>query len=151
LLTFELPPASLLFQPVALLALTPFLVTPFGPLIHRTATGRAQRASARNQNGGAMPVLDPLADSEGGSTSAPPLASVDSESYTMVLDDEPSISRSNSSLNVQETPSASTSGRPRRKQDKGKGREVEPLTVRVKEEPRPVSLHSPEPAANTVR
>ncbi|KAF9459334.1 hypothetical protein BDZ94DRAFT_1284436 [Collybia nuda] len=113
----------------------------------KTATGRAQRANARNQNG-TVATLDLLADSEGGSTSAPPLASADSESYTMVLDDEPSISRSNSLSNLQEPPPTNTNNRPKRKQDKGKGREVEPLTVRVKEEPKLVSLQSPEPSVN---
>lgn len=69
----------------------------------------------------------------------------------MVLDDEPSISRSNSLHNLQEGPSASIASRPRRR-DKGKGKEVESPVVKVKEEPKLISLHTPEPLpSNLVR
>lgn len=67
----------------------------------------------------------------------------------MVIDDELSLSRSNSSLNLIEPSSANPVGRPRRK-DKGKGKEVEAL-VKVKEEPKAVTLQSPEPSVNLVR
>ncbi|RDB21491.1 Uncharacterized protein C2F7.07c [Hypsizygus marmoreus] len=109
----------------------------------KAATGRAQRASARNQNG-AMSAVDPSADSEAHSTSTLNQISGDFEPYTMVIDDELSISRSNSSHNLQEGTSTAVGGRPRRK-DKGKGKEVDSSTVRVKEEPKQIFLHTPEP------
>jgi hypothetical protein len=68
----------------------------------------------------------------------------------MVVDDESSISRSNSLVNVQDGISANSTGRSRRK-DKGKAKEMEPSVVRVKEEPQSISLHSPEPPINAVR
>lgn len=113
------------------------------------ATGRAQRASARHQNG-ATSATDhhPLAYGEVGVPSLSQPITVDSEPSTMAVDDEPSISRSNSLNNLQEGPSASATARPRRK-DKGKGKETD--FVRVKEEPKAISLHSPEPIANLVR
>ena len=114
-------------------------------LIKRTTTGRAQRASARSQNG-AVSILEPPAEGEVRSTSVP---TPDLEALTMVVDDEPSISRSNSSGIVQET-SGILIGRSRRK-DKGKATEAEPSVVRVKEEPKSISLLSPEPSINVVR
>ncbi|KAF8078188.1 hypothetical protein FPV67DRAFT_1686608 [Lyophyllum atratum] len=101
----------------------------------KTAIGRAQRASARNQNG-ATSSVDPLADSELASASTSHPIPVDFELDTMVVDDEPSISRSNSSHNLQEVAPVTATGRPKRK-DKGKAKEVEPAMVRVKEEPKP--------------
>ncbi|KAG6910907.1 hypothetical protein DXG01_006590 [Tephrocybe rancida] len=106
----------------------------------KSAIGRAQRASARNQNG-AVTGVEPSGDGELASAFNP--ISVDLEPDAMVIDDEPSISRSNSSQNLQEV-AAGTGGRPKRK-DKGKGKEVEPAIVRVKEEPKIVSLHTPDP------
>ncbi len=67
-----------------------------------------------------------------------------------VLDDEPRLSRTISSHESLDVPiSATVASRPRRK-DKGKAREVEPPIVKVKEEPKVISLHSPEPHINTV-
>ncbi|KAG5645034.1 hypothetical protein DXG03_007213 [Asterophora parasitica] len=68
----------------------------------------------------------------------------------MVIDDDLSISRSNSSQNLQEglTVSASAVGRPKRK-DKGKAKEVDPA-VRVKEEPKAVSLLTPDPPVSNL-
>ncbi|KAG6811866.1 hypothetical protein H0H92_005442 [Tricholoma furcatifolium] len=108
----------------------------------KSAIGRAQRASARNQNG-AMSSAENHVYSEVASASSLNPISVDLEPSTVIVDDEPSISRSNSSQNLLDTP-ASTVGRPKRK-DKGKGKEVEPVNVRVKEEPKAVSLHTPDP------
>jgi hypothetical protein len=92
-------------------------------------------------------LLDP--SMEGDASILPPVP-VDVESYTMVVDDEPSISRSNSFVNMQEAISAHSTGRSRRK-EKGKAKETEPSGVRVKEEPKSISLHSPEPSINVVR
>lgn len=87
---------------------------------------------------------------ESGSTSTLQPILVDSDSCTMVIDDDLSLSRSNSSLNLQDPPQASSSGRARRK-DKGKGKEAETPPIRVKEEPKIISLHTPEPVPNLVR
>ncbi|KAG6841200.1 hypothetical protein C0991_000862 [Blastosporella zonata] len=108
----------------------------------KSAIGRAQRASARNQNGTVQGTELP-ADSELASASSLNPIPVDSEPDTMAIDDEPSISRSNSSQNLLEA-TVSAIGRPKRK-DKGKGKEVELAAVRVKEEPKAVSLHTPDP------
>ncbi len=76
--------------------------------------------------------------------------SVDSD-VTMIVDDEPmsTLSRSNSSQNILDYPSQGASTRGKKK-DKGKGKEIEP-PVRIKEEPKPISLHSPEPHVELVR
>ncbi|KAG5637860.1 hypothetical protein H0H81_002899 [Sphagnurus paluster] len=112
----------------------------------KTAIGRAQRASARNQNGAASSADTPMETELGAAPVLNPIP-VDLETETMVVDDESSISRSNSSQNLQELPSGSAVGRPKRK-DKGKGKEVESAAVRVKEEPKLVTLHTPDPPSN---
>ncbi|KAG5341998.1 hypothetical protein C0989_006147 [Termitomyces sp. Mn162] len=110
----------------------------------KSAIGRAQRASARNQNGTVSGVEHPV-DSDLASASSLNPIPVDLEPDTMI-EDEPSISRSNSSQNLQDA-TLSTVGRPKRK-DKGKGKE--PAVVRVKEEPKPISLHTPDPPQNNL-
>jgi len=67
-------------------------------------------------------------------------------------DEEPTLSRSNSSPNLQD-PTSHNSVPKGGKKDKGKGREVAtpPTATRVKEEPRAVPLATPEPAPNLVR
>ncbi|TFK42813.1 hypothetical protein BDQ12DRAFT_293915 [Crucibulum laeve] len=110
-----------------------------------TAASRAQRASARSQNGAmSVPDLSVIAEA-----SSDPIAHPiqDSDSYTMVLDDDVSISRSNSSQNLMDAPTTSSRTRSRRK-EKGKGKEIDPTLVKVKEEPKTVSLLSPEPPSN---
>ncbi|KAJ6547196.1 hypothetical protein B0H19DRAFT_1266136 [Mycena capillaripes] len=106
-------------------------------------TGRAQRASARNQNG-AAPVPEASPQGEVGGSSLSQAISVASESYIMVPDDETTPSRSNSAPNLQEgsapAPEQKRKGRPK---GKGKAKETEP-PVRIKEEPKAVSL-PPEP------
>lgn len=117
----------------------------------RTATGRAQRASARNQNGAATATEPPVSNEVGANPFVPP-ASADSD-YTMIVDEEPSqLSRSNSSQNLIDSTSQSqsTNGRTTRRKDKGKGKEIETSVVRIKEEPKLFSLHTPEPLANQV-
>ncbi|KAJ6618238.1 hypothetical protein B0H10DRAFT_1795520 [Mycena sp. CBHHK59/15] len=75
--------------------------------------------------------------------------SVSSEPYTMVLDDETSVSRSNSSPNLQEGAATTAEVKPRGKgRPKGKGKAKEAEPIRIKEEPKTVSLHSPEPAVS---
>ncbi|KAJ7445824.1 hypothetical protein B0H11DRAFT_404215 [Mycena galericulata] len=107
-------------------------------------TGRAQRASARNHNGnGAAPAPD-TSQGEAGASSQP--ISVASEPY-MVIDDETSPSRSNSTPNLQEGTTTAPDPKPRgkgRPKGKGKAKEVEP-PVRIKEEPKAISLHTPQP------
>lgn len=72
---------------------------------------------------------------------------VESDSGTLNADKEPSDSRSNSSLNLLDPPSLALIpppvGRPKRK-DKGKAKEVENPPLRVKEEPKSFSLHTPD-------
>jgi len=111
-------------------------------------SGRAQRASARSQNNLNGAVSDSLPTNEAAGGSALPPVSGESD-VQMILDDAPTLSRSNSSQNIQEGPSNGVGTRGKRK-DKGKGKEVEPM-VRVKEEPKAISLHSPEPQSNLVR
>jgi hypothetical protein len=129
---------------------TPYCNTVHVTIVHsRAASGRAQRASARNQIG-ISSTVDPSVNLESGSTSTLQPILVDSDSCTMVIDDDLSLSRSNSSLNLQDPPQASSSGRARRK-DKGKEKEAETPPIRVKEEPKIISLHTPEPVPNLVR
>lgn len=69
----------------------------------------------------------------------------------MVVDDEPSISRSNSLQNINEGSFTGSVGRPRgTRRDKGKGKEIDTPSIRVKEEPKTVSLLSPEPPLSLV-
>ncbi|KAF8163129.1 hypothetical protein B0H34DRAFT_694213 [Crassisporium funariophilum] len=111
-----------------------------------TATGRAQRASARNQ-AGTTSSLDPPMYLDAGTSSASQPTMIEPDQATMVIDDEPSISRSNSSQNLQDTAPPITSGKPKRR-DKGKEKEVDTPPLRVKEEPKAFSLNSPEPPHN---
>ncbi|KAK7466915.1 hypothetical protein VKT23_003979 [Stygiomarasmius scandens] len=116
------------------------------PRVEKSGTsGRAQRASARSQNNLNGAVSDSLPTNEAAGGSALPPVSGESD-VQMILDDAPTLSRSNSAQNIQEGPSNGVGTRGKRK-DKGKGKEVEPM-VRVKEEPKAISLHSPEPQSN---
>jgi hypothetical protein len=114
----------------------------------RTATGRAQRASARNQ-GGNTSILDPSMQLEAGTSSASQPILLESDSGTVVVDDEITISRSNSSLNLQDSALPASGGKSIRK-DKGKAKEEDTPPLRVKEEPKPLSLRTPEPPNNLV-
>jgi hypothetical protein len=71
----------------------------------------------------------------------------ESDSGTLNADKEPSDSRSNSSLNLLDPPPLALIpapvGRPKRK-DKGKAKEGENTPLRVKEEPKSFSLHTPD-------
>ena len=104
------------------------------------ATGRAQRASVRNLNGN-TPISEPSGFSDAEMASSMP---VDWDSFAIPLHStEPS--RSNSGVNAEEGASQSTDGRIRGvKKDNGKGNETEGALVRVKEEPKAISLHSPD-------
>ncbi|KDR81419.1 hypothetical protein GALMADRAFT_60173 [Galerina marginata CBS 339.88] len=113
-----------------------------------TATGRAQRASARNQGSNTAPALEPSVHVDIATSSLSQPIILDSDSVTAPMDKEPSISRSNSSLNLLDPPPPpSMSGRPKRK-DKGKAKEVDTPPLRVKEEPKSFSLLTPEPPSN---
>ncbi|ESK88417.1 clr6 histone deacetylase associated phd protein-2 cph2 [Moniliophthora roreri MCA 2997] len=107
------------------------------------ATGRAQRASARSQNATSSSVPDPALN-DGASSSQPPPTSADTDVQS-ITELPPPLSRSNSIQSITMDPKPGSS-RPRRK-DKGKAKEIEPV-VRIKEEPKPVSLLTPEPASN---
>lgn len=119
----------------------------------RPATGRAQRASARNQGSSSAHAVapDPSTSIDCSLNSVSQPIVVDSDSSAVVLDKEPSLSRSNSSTNLLDPslPSA-PSGRSKRR-DKGKEKEMESPPLRVKEEPKLFSLNSPEPSNNLVR
>jgi hypothetical protein len=129
-----------------LLSLNPTSICSF----NNSATGRAQRASARSLNAVNWVILasDPPVLNEASSSQQ----MLDSDSFVLPADsDEPSATRSNSGFNLQEGSSSGTGGRPKGLQrDKGKGKEVEPPPVRIKEEPKTVSLYSPEPALSVV-
>ncbi|KAF5391799.1 hypothetical protein D9757_001651 [Collybiopsis confluens] len=110
------------------------------------ASGRAQRASARNQNG-SMNAMD-LVSSEGASGSQP-APSLGSDAEIIIMDDDPmSLLMPDSSQNIVDQSSHGTNTRAKRK-DKGKGREVENF-VRIKEEPQTVNLRSPEPQTDNL-
>lgn len=116
----------------------------------RTASGRAQRASARNQNGAAPAVpLESTSSADGPVLFHPGPSPMETDSLTGIPDDEPALSRSNSSLNLHDLPAHMSHGRVKRK-DKGKGKEVEPAPVKVKEEPKNILLPSPDPPSNLV-
>ena len=84
-------------------------------------------------------------------------ADIEPESYSQTeLDpfplfpetDQPSVSRSNSGTNVFEGLVPFANGQARgTKRDKGKAKEIDGPIVRVKEEPKAISLHSPEPVS----
>lgn len=113
------------------------------------ASGRAQRASARQQGSNLAPVSDST------TTLAPTVPSAalqpvaDSETTAMMVDEDLTLSRSASSVNLQDPPLLPTATKTKRK-DKGKGKEVETLPLRVKEEPKTLSLQTPEPTNNLV-
>ncbi|KAF8919486.1 hypothetical protein CPB85DRAFT_1276864 [Mucidula mucida] len=107
-------------------------------------TGRAQRASARNQPQ-QVSALDPPVPSDPVPTVAAPAIYADSDS-TMVVDSSPAPSRSASAQIGLEPVTSTTNGRPKRK-DKGKAKETDPLSIRVKEEPPMVSFNTPEPSS----
>jgi hypothetical protein len=74
---------------------------------------------------------------------------METDSLTGIPDDEPFLSRSNSSLNLYDHPVPTSHGRTKRK-DKGKGKEIDPASVKVKEEPKNVLLPSPDPPASNL-
>lgn len=150
LTTFFLSPVSAMVHPQNAPSL--YLPLCYSFVRKRTASGRAQRASARNQNGPAVAV--PLESTSSGEAPAqlhPVPSPMETDSLPGVPEDEPSLSRSNSS-NFNDFHASASHGRPRRK-DKGKAKEVDPIFIRVKEEPKSVVLPSPDPplASNPVR
>lgn len=73
------------------------------------------------------------------------------ESVTGLPDDEPALTRSDSSHNLHDLLSQTAHARAKRK-DKGKGKEVDSASVKVKEEPKSIPLSSPDPPpSNLVR
>ena len=123
------------------------------PFHASSATGRAQRASARNQTATALPT-EPTSSTEFASGSGAQPIVVDAEpSGSATGDDEPTLSRSNSTSNLQEAMVPHTTSGKGGKNDKGKGKEAGTSTppVRVKEEPNAVALPTPEPPSNLVR
>ncbi|KAF9452811.1 hypothetical protein P691DRAFT_659886 [Macrolepiota fuliginosa MF-IS2] len=115
-----------------------------------TASGRAQRASARNQNGATPAVpLESTSSADGPTQFQPGPSPMETDSLTGIPDDEPALSRSNSSLNLYDLPVPTSHGRAKRK-DKGKGKEVDSANVKVKEEPKNVLLPSPDPPTSNL-
>ncbi|PPQ69869.1 hypothetical protein CVT26_014146 [Gymnopilus dilepis] len=112
-----------------------------------TATGRAQRASARNQGTHSTPVLDASLSMDTGTALLSQPIAVDSDLSIALVDKEPSISRSNSSLNLQDLPPPNMNGK-LKKRDKGKAKEGDTPPLRVKEEPKAFSLLTPDPPSN---
>ncbi|CAK5279402.1 unnamed protein product [Mycena citricolor] len=114
-------------------------------------TGRAQRASARNQNGTAtaLIVAEPT-QPEAGSSTAPQPISATLDLSMMPPDDDPSSSRSTSAPNVPESESSGTVRQLKSKgKSKGKGKAKDTsLSVRVKEEPNGEFLDPPELASS---
>ncbi|KAF9567642.1 hypothetical protein CPC08DRAFT_758219 [Agrocybe pediades] len=118
------------------------------PRTDKGTTGRAQRASARNQgNTTASATADPSSHTASGPNSSSNPINIDGDSPTAAMDKEPSLSRSTSSANLLELQTSSTNGKTKRK-DKGKAKEVESPPLRVKEEPKTFSLPTPEPPSN---
>ena len=116
------------------------------------ASGRAQRASARQQVSNLAPVPDTT------TTLAPTVLSAaqppegDSEATAMMVDEDLTLSRSASSVNLQlQDPPPLPAATKTKRKDKGKGKEVENFPLRVKEEPKALSLQTPEPTNNLVR
>ncbi|KAJ2916057.1 hypothetical protein MD484_g4390, partial [Candolleomyces efflorescens] len=114
-----------------------------------SATGRAQRASARNQTAMTLAVDHTSSMETPSGSGAHPIILDAEPSGSATGDEEPTLSRSNSSLNLQD-PTSQNSVPKGGKKDKGKGREVAtpPTAMRVKEEPKAVPLATPEPAPN---
>ena len=114
-----------------------------------SSASRAQRASARNMNS-APSASDSLVPD--GVAAALSMQSVpDSDLLAMAVDsDAPSISRSNSGINLDDSMSGTSNGKTKgTRKDKGKGKEVDKALIRVKEEEVVPSL-SPDPVAGPV-
>src|SRR4051794_38486444 len=112
----------------------------FDPFLDSSTSSRAQRASARQQNGTASAIVDPVSQRELPVHNRSGLleAMVD----TNLIDDDGSLSTSNSARNFQEQ-ALTVKGK---RKDKGKGREIDPVQVKVKEEPNAVSLLPSDPS-----
>jgi hypothetical protein len=98
----------------------------------------------------APPATDPLVPD--GMTAALSMQSLpDPDTLAMPIDsDAPSLSRSNSGLNLDDTMSGTSNGKTKgSRKDKGKGKEVDKALIRVKEEEMVPSL-SPDPVAGPV-
>lgn len=109
-----------------------------------SATGRAQRASARNVTTIPSPS-DALASD--GIVAEPLIHSIpDSDPLAMPVDSETSsISRSNSGQNLAESSSSAPNGKVRGTR-KGKGKQADKTLIRVKEEEMAPPSLSPDPA-----
>lgn len=111
------------------------------------ATGRAQRASARNQTAMTL-ATEPTSSNENASGSgSQPIALDAGPSGSATGDEEAPLSRSNSLPSMQEVAPSNGSSKGKKK-DKGKGKDPESLSVRVKEEPNSAVLPTPETASN---
>jgi hypothetical protein len=113
------------------------------------ASGRAQRASARQQGSNLAPAPDTATTLAPTVLSAAQPPAADSDNTAMMVDEDLTLSRSASSVNLQDPPPPPVATKTKRK-DKGKGKEVETLPLRVKEEPKALSLQTPEPTNNLV-
>ncbi|KAF4578654.1 hypothetical protein EYR40_001196 [Pleurotus pulmonarius] len=133
----------------ALLAVTPAASIPQidGPRPKRMraerggASGRAQRATARHQNGQTTITPIPSASNEGSSISALQAAPIDVDAAP-ISDD---MLDTSASAPAKASTSKPSNGRGRPRKDKGKGKEASSSSVTVKEEPKTVVLNTPEP------
>jgi len=95
-------------------------------------------------------AVEPMSSTESASGSGAQPIVMDAEpSGSATGDEEPTLSRSNSSPNLQDAatqPSVSRGG----KKDKGKGKEVDALSARVKEDAKATGLPTPEPSSHSV-
>lgn len=113
----------------------------------RAATGRAQRASARQQaSTSAVPASDTTTGlSQMALSELQPLPN-DTEFHGMAVDDDLTLSRTSSSTNVPvaDPPPLPASDIKAKRKDKGKGKEIEITSSKAKEEPKLSTLLSPE-------
>jgi hypothetical protein len=114
------------------------------------ASGRAQRASARQQGSNAAPAPDPATTLAPTVLPAAQPPGADSDNTAMLVDEDLALSRSASSVNLQLPDPQPPAATKTKWKDKGKGKEVENPPPRVKEEPRALSLQTPEPTNNLV-
>lgn len=131
--------------PPALQELTPSASQGPRPKRARVDKGRPQRNSARQLTSLSTPA-EPI-DVDTAAPSSPLTVTLPSDvDFAAHSDHMSSLSRSNSVLPQEDPPPPPTNGRSRPTRDKGKARAKElPSVVKVKEEPRAISLLSPEP------
>ncbi|KAJ8508532.1 hypothetical protein ONZ45_g9203 [Pleurotus djamor] len=151
-----LPPKDPNSTYAALLAITPQASLPQveGPRTKRMRTdrpstsGRAQRASARQNGQNAVLSAPPNPPAPDDSISISAQQPTSSDAAASVL--EGTSSAISISAPAQASTSKPTNGRGRPRRDKGKGKDVDGLAVKVKEEPKTDMLPTPEPVGPVI-